>query len=194
MKTFADDKAVLSTITPDQLRAYLTAQGWCFAKPFLEHAEIWTSPKSGQTDTSEPSHVLPQILLPHSSSLRDYLPRMAEALMVLETVEDRSRSEILLDLLPSIPNFQTQGIITNLYEGAREGRITLMGVVLNKLQRIYLDLPEPIYELALQAYRGRILVICKGSLSKHRHALELTDLQQFNFDLETPTLATLAAS
>jgi hypothetical protein len=188
MKTFADNPAILSSLTPNQLRAYLTATHWTFAQPFLDHGELWV-PQSDRFDLNP----IAQILVPSSSSLGDYLPRIREALAVLEILEHRSQAEILLDILPIIPHFQTQGIITNLYEGAREGRVTLMGVVLGKLRRIHLDLPDPIYKTAIQAYRGRIPVTCQGSLRKQDETLDLIDLRQFAFDIETPVFATAGA-
>jgi hypothetical protein len=188
MRTFADNPAILSSLTPNQLRAYLTTTHWTFAQPFLDHGELWVP----QSDRFDPNPIA-QILLPSSSSLGDYLPRIREALAVLEILEHRSQAEILLDILPIIPHFQTQGIITNLYEGAREGRVTLMGVVLGKLRRIHLDLPDPIYETAIQAYRGRIPVTCQGSLRKQDETLDLIDLRQFAFDIETPVFATAGA-
>lgn len=178
MKTFADDRTMIATITPDHLRAYLTGQGWHLAHPFLDHAEIWS--------TSDSVAEAPQILVPTSTTLGDYLPRIREALIALETLENRPQAEILLDLIPLIPNFQTQGIITNLDEGAREGRITLMGILLNKLRRIQIELPEPIYEIALQGYRGRIPILCQGSLVKQSYTFELKNLSQFTFDLDIP--------
>ena len=61
---------------------------------------------------------------------------MYEVLETLERVEERLQLDILHDLLTALPNTTIQGIVTDIREGAIEGRVTVIGVVIGKLRRI----------------------------------------------------------
>jgi hypothetical protein len=56
-----------------------------------------------------------------------------------------------------------------------------MGVVLDKLRRIYIDLGEPEYAQALKAYQERLPIICKGDLIKEGNSFVLKNIRHFSF-------------
>lgn len=176
MKVNVEDSQMLKAIEPHQLAVYLQANGWYEARPFLDNATVR---QLGNDSTGEY-----EILLPLKQSLGDYTARIREALQTIEAVERRSQQEILIDLLSSIPNTSIQGIITSVQEGATAGKVTLMGVVVDKLRRIQLELAEPIYELAVKAYQARIPVICQGDLVKQGRSFVLQDPHHFTLDLD----------
>jgi hypothetical protein len=64
------------------------------------------------------------------------------------------------------------------------GKVTLMGVILDKLRRIQLELAEPVYELAVKAYQARIPVICQGDLLKQGRSFVLQNPHHFTLDLD----------
>jgi hypothetical protein len=41
MKVNVEDSQMLKAIEPDQLAAYLQANGWYEARPFLDNATVW---------------------------------------------------------------------------------------------------------------------------------------------------------
>lgn len=99
-------------------------------------------------------------------------------------MEQRSQLEILSDLVTCTLNITIQGIIINLQEGATAGKVTLMGVILDKLRRIQLELAEPVYELAVKAYQARIPVVCQGDLHKQGRSFVLQNSHHFTLDLD----------
>lgn len=176
MKVDVQDSQTLKSVEPPQLAAYLQAHGWHEARPFLDNATVWLL---GNGSTGEY-----EILLPLKQTLGDYTARIREALQTLEAVEQRSQREILIDLLSSIPNTSIQGIVTSVQEGATSGKVTFMGVVVNQLRRIQLELAEPVYELAVKAYQARIPVICQGDLVKRGRSFVLQNPHHFTLDLD----------
>jgi hypothetical protein len=169
------DPQILKALEPNRLRAYLQAHGWQEKQPLKNHASLW--------DHTTTSGEFFEILLLENPEFSDYSRRMYELLETLETVESRSQLTILQDLISRLPNYNIQGLITNLNESNTLGKVTLLGIVLNQLQRIQLELPEPTYELALQAYRARLPVLCNGDLQRISYGFELTNIRQFTLDL-----------
>lgn len=74
--------------------------------------------------------------------------------------------------------------MTDISEGATEGRVTVMGVVVGKLRRIQLDLGDLTYELAVKAYQARIPILCQGNLLKQGRSFVLQYPQNFTLDLD----------
>lgn len=170
------DPDVLKCLEPDKVRSYLMAHHWQEQRTLEDKASIWTS----QSATGEEF----EILLPLKPEFLDYPRRMAEVLQTLEVVEQTNQLEILSALLTKAPNIKVQGIITNLLEGVTSGKVTLMGVVADKLRRIQLELAEPAYELAVKAYQARIPVQCQGDLVKHGRSFVLQNPHHFTLDLD----------
>ncbi|HAA31673.1 MAG TPA: hypothetical protein DCE56_33180 [Cyanobacteria bacterium UBA8553] len=175
MKVTIRDSQILKTIEPDKLAEHLQKTGWHQDRPLNENSVIWVKDYA-----SEPA----EVLLPLNPELIDYAARISDALKTLEVVEQRSQLEILSDLFTCTSNITIQGIVTNLQEGATAGRVTLMGVVLDKLRRIQLELTEPVYELAVKAYQARIPVICQGDLKKQDRSFVLQNPHHFTLDLD----------
>lgn len=71
-----------------------------------------------------------------------------------------------------------------LQEGVEAGKVTIMGCVLGKLRKIYVDLAELDYNLAIKAYQERIPVICSGDLSKEGEEFVLKNPRNFALQLE----------
>jgi hypothetical protein len=176
MNVDVPDNLTLKNVEPNQLAAYLKATGWYEARPYLENAMIWLLGNGSDSEY--------EILLPLHQSLGDYTARIREALSILELVEKRDRRSILLDLLPRMNDTIVIGIVTNIQEGIAAGKVTLMGVVIDRLRRIQLELAEPFYELAVKAYQARIPVQCQGDLVKQGRSFVLQNPHHFTLDLE----------
>jgi hypothetical protein len=175
VKVTIRDSQILKTIEPGKLAEHLQTTGWHQNRPLNENSVIWVKDYAG-----EPA----EILLPLKPDLIDYAARISDALKTLEVVEQRSQLEILRDLVTCAPNITLQGIVINLQEGATAGKVTLMGVILDKLRRIQLELAEPVYELAVKAYQARIPIVCQGDLLKQGRSFVLQNPHHFTLDLD----------
>ncbi len=86
MKMTIHDKAMLQAIDPQKLEAYLRKHGWEESVTthhyctYFDHPDHW------------------HIMVPLYQGLRDYCPRVAEALGILQEAESRSQLEILCDI------------------------------------------------------------------------------------------------
>jgi len=89
MKIQIRDREPFELLGPTELTAYLRSTGWREVEYKPEHFSVWLKDIEG--DQLE-------ILLPLRRSLGDYVPRMAEAVGTLATVENRSQLEVLWDL------------------------------------------------------------------------------------------------
>lgn len=178
MNVSVRDLNVLRHLDPDAIRQYLQRHQWHESQE-VHHASLWT--RNGS------STAVSEVLLPSDQTLADFPRRMYELLETLEGVEGRSQLDILHDLLTSLPNTTVQGIVTDIREGATEGRVTVMGVVIGKLRRIQLDLNDPTYELAVKAYQARIPILCQGDLLKQGRSFILQHPQNFTLDLDAWT-------
>jgi hypothetical protein len=88
MKVTIRDPAVLHTVRPLEMVAYLRANGWHEVQR-LERGAFWTK-ESGQE--------VFEVLVPLDAGLRDFPNRVADALQTLEQAEQRSQLEIVEDL------------------------------------------------------------------------------------------------
>lgn len=175
MKVTIRDSQILKTIEPGKLAEYLQMTGWHQHHLLNENSVIWRKDYGGEAA---------EILLPLKPELGDYAARISDALKTLEIVEQRSQLEIIGDIFTCASNITVQGIAINLQEGITAGKVTIMGVILGKLRRIQLELPEPVYELAVKAYQARIPVICQGDLAKQGSYFVLQNSHHFTLDLE----------
>jgi hypothetical protein len=90
MKATIRDPAILQALAPLELAAYLRSNGWKQVDRLGDKGSVWVlSRKNGKEY---------EVLLPLRKDLRDYVYRMADALRVLEVVEERSQLEIFQDL------------------------------------------------------------------------------------------------
>jgi hypothetical protein len=83
------DKEALMTLRPLELAAYLRSRGWREVEQLGERASVWKVERKGEEL---------ELLLPLDPTLGDYMPRMAEVVSTLETIETRPRSELLDDV------------------------------------------------------------------------------------------------
>ena len=171
------DPHILQNLDPETIRCYLQRHHWQEQEHPGNGVSLWRLRNDDESSL--------EILLPLQVEFSDFARRMYELLETLEVAENRSQLDILVDLIARWPDTTIQGMVTHLSEGVVAGKVTLMGAIAGKLCRIQLELPEPIYELALQAYRARLPVLCQGDLVKHnRYGFKLENLQHFTLDLE----------
>ncbi|MCC3405512.1 MAG: hypothetical protein JGK17_07935 [Microcoleus sp. PH2017_10_PVI_O_A] len=176
MKVTLKDTENFTTIDLDRLRNYLLLHGWHEDKPFLENATLWHKPAAGEEF---------EILLPNQQTLGDYAPRIREAILILETVENRSQIEILADLITGLPNTTIQGVVMQIHTPNADklsGEITLLGVIADKLRKIQTELADKDYILAIKAYQERLPFVCTGDLIKENHTFILKNPRNFTLD------------
>jgi hypothetical protein len=74
-------------------------------------------------------------------------------------------------MLPTkVPNIEIQGMVT------------LLGVVVGKLRKINVELPELEYSEAIKAYQERLPVVCTGDLIKEGSTFMLKNPRHFALD------------
>ncbi|MCW3097840.1 MAG: hypothetical protein JWL77_3458 [Chthonomonadaceae bacterium] len=90
MKVTIHDAEVLRSLGSLEVAAYLRSHGWRQTQRIGDKGAVWITPSSSGEEF--------EILLPLDRHLRDYVPRMAEVLQILEVAESRSQPEILRDV------------------------------------------------------------------------------------------------
>ncbi len=173
MKVTVRDNKILKTIDPQVLGEYLQTNGWHNEGLFYERAWIWHK----NSDEGE----LFEIKQPVTHNFDDYGVVMGDMIKELEQVEKRSQLEILSDLITSLNNTEIQGFVVKVDRQAGEkiGKVTMMGFVVGKLQKISLELPENDWILALKAYQERIPVTCGGDFVKEGGYFVVKNLRNF---------------
>jgi hypothetical protein len=175
MKVTVRDREILSSIEPEELAAHLRASGWHFlGRVYDDAGAIWRLKNSSGDEL--------EILQPLKTSLADYAARISDAIKTLEVVEKRSQLDILSELLTKVPNIEIQGMVTKLQESDSVGTVTLMGVVVGKLRKINVELNEPEYSEAIEAYQERLPVVCTGDLIKEVNTFVLKNPRHFALD------------
>ena len=179
MKVTVRDSEILKTIEPEELAAHLRASGWHEqGRVYNDAGAIWRRKNSSDGSDGDEE----EILLPLKTSLSDYAARISDAIKTLEVVEKRSQLDILSDLLTKVPNIEIQGMVTKLAHGDAKGTVTLLGVVVGKLRKINVELPEPEYSEAIKAYQERLPVVCTGNLIKEGNTFVLKNPRNFALD------------
>ena len=161
MKVTVRDFEVFKNLDVNAMIAYLQKNGW------QEHCRIYDN-KGAIWVKKNDSGELFEIGLPLTRDFADYPARMGDAVNKLELTEKRSQLEILSDLITCLENTEIPGFIVKVDREAGEeiGKVAMMGFVVGKLQKIYLDLKENDLILALKADQERIPVICGGDFVK----------------------------
>ena len=90
MKATVRDKGSLTALRPLEVAGYLRATGWREERRLGDKGVLWLFRDAENREF--------EALLPLERSLRDFPARMAEVLLALEEVEQRSQLEILTDL------------------------------------------------------------------------------------------------
>lgn len=160
MKVTVRDRQVFETIEPSVLAEYLQAHCWEKVGLFYEYTWVWHK----KDDSGE----LFEVKQPTRQDFDDYGLLIGDTLKELERLEKRSQLEILSDLITSLENTEIQGFVVKVdrEEGEEIAKVAMMGFVVNKLRKIYVELKETDCNLALKAYQERIPVICGGDLVK----------------------------
>ncbi|MEW6496994.1 MAG: hypothetical protein AB1589_31400 [Cyanobacteriota bacterium] len=172
MKATVRDLDILKAIQPDQVATYLQEKGWHEKRQIAEHASIW----SLKSDSGEEF----QIVLPLNSEIPGFPVSMNIVLETLEIAEGRSQLEILDDLISCVPNIQVQGIVTTLNKGSQTSQVTLMGCAVGKFCKIYVELTDAEYSLAVKAYQERSPVVCTGDLIRQDKTFILKNPHHFS--------------
>jgi hypothetical protein len=173
MTAIFSDLEKFQNINPQQVEAYLIAQGWKQQQQMGDKASVWT------LDDFE-------ILLPLKPEIIDFKRRMLEVVETLALQQRRSQIEILGDLITNAPNTTIQAVVTHIATPNPDnlsGEVTFLGVVIDKLRPIHTELVDRDYILALKAYQERLPVYCTGDLIKENGVFVLKNPHQFSLDV-----------
>ena len=175
MKAIISDVDILSHLQPQQVESYLQATGWHERNRIPDKVSIWTR------DTYSEDKL--KIQLPLNLDFDDYPRRMYEIMAVLENAENRSQLDILSELITNTPNTTIQGIVMQIQtpntNGKLSGKVTLIGVVVDKLRKIKTEVSDYNYVLAIKAYQERLPIVCTGDLIKENDTFFLKNPRNF---------------
>lgn len=177
MKVTVEDAQIIKNIEPLQLRNYLQSHGWYEDGQFLDNATIWHKQVVGEGEF--------EILLPNTKNVRDYIPRIREAIETLAASENLSQLEILSDFINNYPNLKLQGFVTQIatpHEYKLSGEITIVCSVFDKLRKIKTELKDHNYILAIKAYQERLPIVCMGDLFKENDIFILKSPRGFQIE------------
>jgi hypothetical protein len=177
MNVTIKDIELLKNLEPDRINYYLQSKGWKQAQKIGDRAIIWIS---GNLNPETP-----QIVLPLNCKLPDFPVSMNLMLETLEAIENRSKIEILADLITELPNTTVQGIAIAIHTPNADklsGEITLLGVIADKLRKIKTELADKDYILAIKAYQERLPFLCTGDLIKENQTFILKNPRNFTLD------------
>ena len=179
MKVTVKDFEVFKTLDVNVIVAYLQKNGW------HEHSRIYDNKGAIWVKKNDAGDVF-DIGLPLTREFADYPDRMGDAIKMLEVSEKRSQLEILSDLITSLDNTEIQGFVVKVdrEDGAEIAKVVMMGFVVGKLQKIYLELKENDFNLALKAYQERIPVTCGGDFVKEGGYFAVKNLREFALMME----------
>ncbi|MGL5062400.1 MAG: hypothetical protein ACRC62_20680 [Microcoleus sp.] len=177
MNANVKDLELLKNLQPDVISYYLEAKGWKKTQQIGDRAIIWAS--------SNLRSESPQIVLPLNSNLPDFPLSMNLMLETLEAIENRSQMEILADLIAKVPHTTIHGVVMQIHTPNADklsGKITLLGVIADKLRKIHTELAGKDYILAIEAYQERLPFLCTGDLIKEDRSFTLKNPHNFTLD------------
>ncbi len=179
MKVTVKDFEVFKSLDVNVIITYLQKNGW------HEHSRIYDNKGAIWVKKNDAGDVF-DIGLPLTREFADYPARMGDAVKMLEMSENRSQLEILSDLITSLDNTEIQGFVVKVdrEDGAEIAKVVMMGFVVGKLQKIYLELKENDFNLAVKAYQERIPVTCAGDLVKEGGSFVMQNVQGFALMVE----------
>ncbi len=174
MKVTVKDFEVFKSLDVNAIVAYLQRTGW------HEHSRLYDNKGAIWIKKNDAGDVF-DIGLPLTREFADYPARMGDAVKKLELTENRSQLEILSDLVTSLDNTEIQGFVVKVdrEDGEKIAKVVMMGFVVGKLQKIYLELKENDFNLALKAYQERIPVTCGGDFVKDGGYFVVKNLREF---------------
>ena len=177
MKVTVEDAQIIKNIEPQELRDYLQSHGWYEDGQFLDNATIWHKQVVEEGEF--------EILLPNTKNVRDYIPRIREAIETLAASENLSQLEILSNFINNYPNLELQGFVTQIatpHEYKLSGEITIVCPVFDKLRKIRTELKDHNYILAIKAYQERLPIVCMGDLLKENGIFVLKSPRGFQIE------------
>ncbi len=179
MKVTVKDFEVFKSLDVNVIITYLQKNGW------HEHSRIYDNKGAIWVKKNDAGDVF-DIGLPLTREFADYPARMGDAVKMLEMSENRSQLEILSDLITSLDNTEIQGFVVKVdrEDGAEIAKVVMMGFVVGKLQKIYLELKENDFNLAVKAYQERIPVTCGGDFVKEGGYFAVKNLREFALMVE----------
>ena len=183
MKVTVEDAPIIKNIEPLELRNYLQSHGWYEDGQFLDNATIWH--KQVVEEGVHRRCGLFEILLPNTKNVRDYIPRIREAIETLAASENLSQLEILSNFINNYPNLELQGFVTQIatpHEYKLSGEITIVCPVFDKLRKIKTELKDHNYILAIKAYQERLPIVCMGDLLKENGIFVLKSPRGFQIE------------
>ena len=170
----AKDIDLLKNIQAEVVANYLEKRGWQQLREIENEAIIWSNKLSNLT-----------LVLPLNREVVDFPVTINLLVENLAKFEDKTESEILQNLISNLTNVEIQGLVVGMrsQEGDKlSGEVDLMGVVMNKLERIKLELFDQDYVTAIRAYQERFPVLCRGDLVKENHGFVLKKICSFSVD------------
>ncbi|GAB1541148.1 hypothetical protein NUACC21_38180 [Scytonema sp. NUACC21] len=175
MKAIVCDNDILKSLDPCQVAAYLQSKGWHERTRVPAQVSSWTR------DTFNEDKL--KIYLPLDQDFDDYPRRMYEVMEILEKAENRSQLDILSELITVVGNIEIQGVVTQVQPltEVKSSNIMILGVVVDKLRKIHMNLNESQYNIALKAYWERKPIICTGDLIKEGGSFMLRNPRNFGF-------------
>ena len=179
MKVTVRDFEVFNSLDVNVIIAYLQRNGW------HEHSRIYDNKGAIWVKKNDAGDVF-DIGLPLTREFADYPARMGDTIKKLELTENRSQLEILSDLVTSLDNTEIEGFVVKVdrEDGEEIAKVAMMGFVVNKLRKIYLEVKEVDRTLALKAYQDRIPVTCGGDLVKVDGYFVMQNVHSFALILE----------
>ncbi|GJD21437.1 hypothetical protein RIVM261_063930 [Rivularia sp. IAM M-261] len=174
MKAIVNDVKILKSINPCQLEHYLQNNGWRERTCVPNRVSGWTRDSFAEDKL--------KIYLPLDQSFDDYPRRMYEIIETLEKAENRSQLDIISELITNYPSITIQGTVTELQTPNNDklsGKVILLGILVDKLQKITTELTDKDYILALKAYQERAPIYCTGDLIKENETFILNNPRNF---------------
>ncbi|NEP43723.1 MAG: hypothetical protein F6K35_32665 [Okeania sp. SIO2H7] len=177
MNLIVKDIDLFQNIEPETVANYLENLGWRRQKQIDNQGTIWEK-------NSTPSSNC-HLILPLNREMSDFPLTMNLLVENLAKIEEKTQLEVIQKLITNLPNLEIQGLIVGINSPLGDklsGEITLMGVVINKLQRIKTELFDRDYVEAIKAYQERLPVSCWGDLIKDDNGFVLKNVRDFKVD------------
>lgn len=178
MNVTVKDIGFLQAMQPQQVAAYLQTHGWYQQNQIPDRASIWIQ----ENEVGE----LVQIVLPLERKTPGFPVSMSVILETLEKTEKRSQLDIISDLISTANNITIQGVVMQIQISNTDqqgGKITLLGVVIDKLRKIQTTLADHDYILAIKAYQERLPIVCTGDLIKENNIFIFKNPRHFSLDV-----------
>ena len=177
MNLIVQDINVFGNIQPETVANYLESQGWQQQRKIENEAIIFINSAIKSSNYT--------LVLPLNLEAPDFPLTMNLLVENLAKIEEKSQLEIIEKLMTDLPNVVIKGLIVMIQspEGDQlSGEVHLMGVVINKLEKIKMELFDRDYILAIRAYQERLPVFCGGDLVKENNCFVLKNICSFRVD------------